>query len=208
MQVPILRRVIVVSAALGLASGPIAATAAPADSAVPFAVAAASPASLAQENARLADENRRLAAALAKEQKENQALRRRVALLGAKTGAYRRQVRVLLAEIKKLKWRMSIEFGPWGSSVASTYGIGDGLLGSGLAGQGRLDYVRPVFAHKTMPFGTKVQFMYKGRTFIGECQDRGPFVAGREFDLGPRLARELGFGGVGVVKWRTIAIKK
>ena len=28
----------------------------------------------------------------------------------------------------------------------------------------------------------QVQFMYRGRTFIGECEDRGPFIAGRIID--------------------------
>jgi rare lipoprotein A (peptidoglycan hydrolase) len=35
-------------------------------------------------------------------------------------------------------------------------------------------------------------------------QDRGPYVSGRTFDLGPGTAKALGFSGVGTVKWRIV----
>jgi rare lipoprotein A (peptidoglycan hydrolase) len=61
-----------------------------------------------------------------------------------------------------------------------------------------------VVAHRTMRFGTKIEFSYKGRTCIAVVQDRGPYVSGRTFDLGPGTAKALGFSGVGTVKWRIV----
>jgi rare lipoprotein A (peptidoglycan hydrolase) len=60
------------------------------------------------------------------------------------------------------------------------------------------------FAHKSMPFGTKVQFSYRGRTVTGVCVDRGPYVGGRTFDLGHNTAAALNFGGVGTVAWSIV----
>jgi hypothetical protein len=60
------------------------------------------------------------------------------------------------------------------------------------------------FANKSMLFGTKVAFRYKGRTRIGFCADRGPYCGGRVFDLGYPLARALRFDGVGRVQWRRV----
>lgn len=39
------------------------------------------------------------------------------------------------------------------------------------------------FAHKTMPFGTLIEFCGPHGCVIARCTDRGPFVAGRTFDL-------------------------
>jgi rare lipoprotein A len=60
------------------------------------------------------------------------------------------------------------------------------------------------FAHKSMAFGTRVRFTYHGRSVIAVCNDRGPFVAGRTFDLGPGTAQALGFSGVGTVEWEVV----
>lgn len=54
-------------------------------------------------------------------------------------------------------------------------------------------------AHKTLPCGTKVRFRYRGRTAVGKVIDRGPFAAGREWDLTAGLKRKLGFGSTGTV---------
>lgn len=54
-------------------------------------------------------------------------------------------------------------------------------------------------AHKTLPCGTKVTFRYGGRTATARVIDRGPFIAGREWDLAPALKRKLGFGSTGTV---------
>ncbi len=54
-------------------------------------------------------------------------------------------------------------------------------------------------ANKTLPCGTKVTFSYGGRTVTATVDDRGPFVAGREWDLNQNTAGALGFGGVATV---------
>jgi hypothetical protein len=38
-------------------------------------------------------------------------------------------------------------------------------------------------AHKTLPCGTRVAFRYNGKTVIARVIDRGPYVAGRQWDL-------------------------
>lgn len=54
------------------------------------------------------------------------------------------------------------------------------------------------FAHKTMKFGTLVEFYYKGKSVVARCNDRGPFIEGRDFDLSYQVAKRLGFLKVGV----------
>lgn len=91
----------------------------------------------------------------------------------------------------------------WQRATASTYGIGDGFLGGPLACGGRLDDTSPVVAHKTLPCGTRVAFRYGRNAAVGVVRDRGPYVAGRTWDLGPALERELGFScGVCSLSWR------
>lgn len=54
-------------------------------------------------------------------------------------------------------------------------------------------------ANKTLPCGTKVTFMYGGRRVTAVVDDRGPFVAGRTWDLNQNTAADLGVGGVATV---------
>lgn len=213
MKLGVLRPLLAASAALSIVVTPAVAEAvsvgpAAAPSTAKAKAARSATIALSARNARLVRANRVLKFRLARERRESASLRREVTRLQRKSRGLSRRVNRLLAQVRELKLKLIYALGPWRKSVASTYGIGDGLLGSGLAGRGRLTPERPVFAHKTMAFGTKVQFSYGKKTFVGECQDRGPFIAGREFDLGPRIARELGFGGVGSVKWRTVKKRK
>jgi rare lipoprotein A (peptidoglycan hydrolase) len=73
-----------------------------------------------------------------------------------------------------------------------------------MAGGGTLQPDSMVVAHRSLPFGTRIEFSYKGRTCVAVVQDRGPFVGGRTFDLGPGTAKALGFGGVGTVDYRIL----
>ena len=50
--------------------------------------------------------------------------------------------------------------------------------------------------------GTLVTLRYHGRSIRVPVVDRGPFVAGREFDLTEATKRALGFGDTGTV-WST-----
>jgi hypothetical protein len=58
-------------------------------------------------------------------------------------------------------------------------------------------------ANKTLPCGTRVTFRNGGRSVTATVDDRGPFVAGREYDLNQNTAGALGFGGVGPM-WASI----
>jgi rare lipoprotein A len=57
-------------------------------------------------------------------------------------------------------------------------------------------------ANKTLPCGTFVTLRYDGRTVRVPVVDRGPYVAGRDFDLTEATKRALGFEGVADV-WST-----
>lgn len=54
-------------------------------------------------------------------------------------------------------------------------------------------------ANKTLPCGTLVTLRYGPRSVRVPVIDRGPYVAGREFDLTEATKRALGFAGVGEV---------
>jgi hypothetical protein len=49
-------------------------------------------------------------------------------------------------------------------------------------------------AHKSLPCGTMVTLTHGSRTVTVPVVDRGPYIAGREFDLSPRVKAELGCG--------------
>jgi rare lipoprotein A (RlpA)-like double-psi beta-barrel protein len=51
-------------------------------------------------------------------------------------------------------------------------------------------------ANLSLPCGTKVTFVYNGRSVTATVDDRGPYVGGREWDLNQNTAGALGFGGV------------
>jgi len=55
-------------------------------------------------------------------------------------------------------------------------------------------------ANKTLPCGTKVTFVYHGRTVTATVDDRGPYVAGRSYDFNQNTARALGMYGVATVQ--------
>ncbi len=57
-------------------------------------------------------------------------------------------------------------------------------------------------ANKTLPCGTLVTLRYGSRSIRVPVVDRGPYVAGREFDLTEATKDALGFGGTGAV-WST-----
>ncbi len=82
-------------------------------------------------------------------------------------------------------------------AMASWYG-GGGSLACG----GALTSSTMGVANKTLPCGTLVTLRYDGRTVRVPVVDRGPYVAGREFDLTEATKEALGFGGVGQV-WST-----
>jgi rare lipoprotein A len=80
---------------------------------------------------------------------------------------------------------------------ASWYG--PGLYGNRLGCGGTLTPRKLGVAHKTLPCGTKVRLRHRGHTVTVRVIDRGPYVAGREFDLTERTARRLHFRGHGTI---------
>jgi rare lipoprotein A len=80
---------------------------------------------------------------------------------------------------------------------ASWYGPGGPLACGGTLTDGTLGV-----AHKTLPCGTMVRLHLGNRTVRVPVIDRGPYVAGRDFDLTPATKRALGFGDTGEV-WST-----
>ena len=82
-------------------------------------------------------------------------------------------------------------------AVASYYG--PGLYGGALACGGTLQPGTLGVAHKTLPCGSRVTLRYRGRSLTVPVVDRGPYAAGREFDLTEATKARLGFPDVGVL---------
>jgi peptidoglycan lytic transglycosylase len=57
-------------------------------------------------------------------------------------------------------------------------------------------------AHKRLPCGTVVKFVFHGHTLITQVIDRGPYVRGRAWDLTTAASEALGFQDVGVGRVR------
>jgi rare lipoprotein A (peptidoglycan hydrolase) len=94
----------------------------------------------------------------------------------------------------------SIPPGPYHVSIASVY----------------TDYGKPIacgvnqvlhipqlgVANKTLPCGTMVTFIYGHRAIRVPVIDRGPYIAGRKWDLTGATAEALHFPGLGPIYWR------
>jgi rare lipoprotein A len=83
--------------------------------------------------------------------------------------------------------------------LAGASWYGPGLWGNGVACGGTLMPSTLGVANKTLPCGTKVSLRYHGREITVPVIDRGPYVAGREYDLTYAVKEKLGFPGVGTV---------
>ncbi len=99
--------------------------------------------------------------------------------------------------------RISSSHSPWRRltvyrrALASYYG--PGLYGSGVACGGTLMPGTLGVANRTLPCGTMVNLRYHGHSVTVPVIDRGPYVAGREFDLTEATRQRLHFPGLGVV---------
>jgi len=80
---------------------------------------------------------------------------------------------------------------------ASYYG--PGLYGNGVACGGTLMPGTLGVANKTLPCGTRVTIRYHGHSLTVPVIDRGPYVAGRDFDLTEATRDRLGFPGVDTI---------
>ena len=85
----------------------------------------------------------------------------------------------------------------WHTSVASVYTDYGGPLACG----GRLARNQLGVAHKSAPCGALITFRYGGRVLRVPVIDRGPYIAGREWDLTGAAAEALGFNGLDFIEW-------
>lgn len=92
-----------------------------------------------------------------------------------------------------------IAFAPMRWAGATWYG--PGLYGSQTAcGQ----VLRPDtvgVAHRNLPCGTTVKFVYEGRQIVTTVIDRGPFSRGNAWDLTNGARQLLGFEGSGPIRY-------
>jgi rare lipoprotein A (peptidoglycan hydrolase) len=92
-----------------------------------------------------------------------------------------------------------VAFGDWRYGGASWYG--PGLWGNSTACGQTLRPQTMGVAHKTLPCGTTVKFVYGGRSVVTQVIDRGPYIHGRAWDLTKAVSDALGFEGVGRVRY-------
>jgi hypothetical protein len=90
--------------------------------------------------------------------------------------------------------------GGWHVAYVSWYG--PGFYGKRTACG--LAYTREIVgvAHRTLPCGTRVQFRNAGRVVTTTVIDRGPYVAGRNWDLSAGLCTALAHCYTGNIQWR------
>lgn len=148
---------------------------------------------LSSSQAALAEYQRRIAAQKAAAERRA-AEKAAAARLAAKTAARTAK--------SKTSAPVSSASGGWLAARCSNYGPGS--YGHRTADGTRIGPNSMIVAHKTLPFGTLVEFSYGGKNAIGVVADRGPYVAGRQFDLGPGVAHTLGLNGVYTVRYRVI----
>jgi rare lipoprotein A (peptidoglycan hydrolase) len=86
-------------------------------------------------------------------------------------------------------------------AVASWYG--PGLYGNHLACGGTLQPTTFGVAHKALACGTKVRLCVK-RCVTAPVIDRGPYVAGRTFDLTAPVKNAIGAGPLATVRFTVV----
>ena len=106
-------------------------------------------------------------------------------------------VRVVAAAPGVKPWRVAGRVHAYRPVSVSYYG--PGLYGSHLACGGSLTPGKLGVANKSLPCGTRVTLRYKSRSVTVPVIDRGPYVAGREYDLTTATKVRLGFGSTGTV---------
>ena len=114
-----------------------------------------------------------------------------------RTGSY--AVRAYGAHSKRVRASRSAPRRVTAYRFAHASYYGPGLYGNGVACGGTLLPDTLGVAHKTLPCGTRVKLRYHGRSITVPVIDRGPYVAGRDYDLTEATRDRLGFPGVGTV---------
>ncbi|HXY84066.1 MAG TPA: septal ring lytic transglycosylase RlpA family protein [Gaiellaceae bacterium] len=57
-------------------------------------------------------------------------------------------------------------------------------------------------AHPVLPCGVKIYVRFDGKEVLTQVVDRGPTVAGRDFEITKALADRLGLHGTQTIQWR------
>jgi rare lipoprotein A (peptidoglycan hydrolase) len=115
----------------------------------------------------------------------------------AETGPYSVRAYGVHAHHSRAAHSQARELTSYRLAGASYYG--PGLYGNGVACGGTLEPGTLGVANKTLPCGTQVKLRYHGRSITVPVIDRGPYVAGRDYDLTEATRDRLGFPGVGTV---------
>ncbi len=92
-----------------------------------------------------------------------------------------------------------VAFSPLRAAGASWYG--PGLYGRRTACGQLLRPSTVGVAHRNLPCGTTVKFLYHGHVLVTQVIDRGPYVRGRSWDLTTAAHEALEFEGVGTVHY-------
>jgi rare lipoprotein A len=103
------------------------------------------------------------------------------------------RLRVLVDSARREIGRLNV----YRRAAASWYG--PGLYGNKLSCGGTLTPGTLGVANKTLPCGSRVTLRHGHRVVRVRVVDRGPYVAGREFDLTAATRERLRFGGTGSV---------
>jgi rare lipoprotein A (peptidoglycan hydrolase) len=90
---------------------------------------------------------------------------------------------------------------PVGSYVALAGSSGAAAFGRKTACGGVITQDTEGVAHPTLPCGARIFVTFHGHTVLVPVVDRGPYTAGRQFDLTDALARRLGLSGVQEIHW-------
>lgn len=135
-------------------------------------------------------------AALAESRAEYADYQRRIAVLRSKA-----ESRAKMPAAKAAPKSTPRGTGEWSTAVASHYGRN--FTGRGADGE-RIGPTSMMVAHRTLPFGTLIEFRYDGRVAVARVADRGPTSKARTFDLGPGVVRVLDFNGVHEIQYRII----
>jgi rare lipoprotein A (peptidoglycan hydrolase) len=93
-----------------------------------------------------------------------------------------------------------LAFGPMRTAGASWYG-GPSMWGRKTACGQTLRPSTLGVAHKTLPCGTTVKFVYHGHAVVTQVIDRGPYIQGRAWDLTQAASEALDFEGVGNLRY-------
>jgi rare lipoprotein A (peptidoglycan hydrolase) len=97
----------------------------------------------------------------------------------------------------------AIDLNPWRYDPNISW-FGPGFYGSGTACGETLTFGLIGVAHRTLPCGTRVIFRnpVNGRSVTAIVVDRGPYVAGRQWDMTYGLCHALGHCYTGSIYWK------